>query len=1274
MYEVLNFTCGACNVVDNLYSKETRFLYELIQNAEDNSYSKAIADGEDPFLAFKLYPDKIIIDSNGDGFSKSNIRAICSIARKVRIQSGPFSFAFSHTREDDDDGLGMITPHYEDAERLPRGVRTRITLTLLDTTRFEERATEFQEVQVTFLMFLSRLRQLSVELCQPGNAPMITEYSKRETRESGIYTTFLTKTSNSGEEMSTSVQKYYTVERDLQNLPFDEARKDKQGKSIDSATVILAFPVDEQDEPVITPQYTYVFLPLRCVGFQFLIQADFITQANREDVVHSTRNKAVLKGVAGAFADAMVVFCKLPSLKYRWMRYLPDSVTDEFWSTLWAMVREKLEQVPLLESWSGSGLYKPSNLEKLSEDAIAKDGSPLLPDLVGAEVYLSPKYTDGDFQVLKRLGTKKLHWSIFLDRLDADLHNPDGSKWRLMKDVDWRTRICTVLSRCLTAKSLANEKKRLNTFALIPLLDGRWRSGADRTTIYFPKTKGISIPADLGLDLACPIAVEDVAWEALLSDLGVTGCPQEHVVDLIHKRYNVTNLERFRMPYAVAHIRYLYWFFGKSQEDELRDSLVLFENGGRKPLVDTFLPFSQLKKIAAKLGVADVFPFIATSELVRDDDALEWAFTRYENGGTVESLNFYRSILESFRSVKPVPDTAFTREKISMVYYNVQLRCTDDLNVVRNTFGNPAIWAHTSNRNDSTWLSTNDCVWDGPQWLRSKQCLKSEAYLDLEHLFKVSLNLPDASQKDVVDDLNLLKGHCLKKVASKGRDTSTIQKNAQTVGPSYHATSEMENGYTNIYHSITFMEAYKGLSFEELRLQDYDRVKKPSSSITFVHKPEPFAGLADDNIIEEALNRYDHLWHQYSHQLTGENAEGRRALSFTFEASALVYIPGENIWCPPSQCVWPLTHPSPISSAIFKSTTDSATQRAAGNTSSQPGQNAVANRGENESLKRRFILFGSDTTDEGSNGNDRMAESFKSGLQKTTESSKCGVFGSSTAGLQKATESSKSSIFNSSSATPSGNAHTTTPSKSSIFAAAQPPSTTGVSFGSTSQLVGSPSLSATNRDSKASPAFTDFAKVKGSEVWKDGLSTTNSTGFGPFGGSFPSAQPTGSLFSTGSTGLGPFGNATPSIHPSSGLFGTRDSSSSGDEKMKSDKSNSQLGAAECSSPPTRVGQPGTSPLWGNAQVSKTTSTSKSAAAKGFSFQPTATSTEKRLTQNISPFAALRASPLTPASGSGINATISSSQDPFGPRKPTPTASNVFGTRLSSMDITCGLGS
>jgi hypothetical protein len=70
-----------CSLAEQLYQKSTRFIYELIQNAEDNKYT---ITSEPPWLSFTLHQDRIIIDSNEDGFTENNIRAICSIGESTK--------------------------------------------------------------------------------------------------------------------------------------------------------------------------------------------------------------------------------------------------------------------------------------------------------------------------------------------------------------------------------------------------------------------------------------------------------------------------------------------------------------------------------------------------------------------------------------------------------------------------------------------------------------------------------------------------------------------------------------------------------------------------------------------------------------------------------------------------------------------------------------------------------------------------------------------------------------------------------------------------------------------------------------------------------------------------------------------------------------------------------------------------------------------------------------------------------------------------------------
>ena len=182
-------------------------------------------------------------------------------------------------------------------------------------------------------------------------------------------------------------------------------------------------------------------------------------------------------------------------------------------------------------------------------------------------------------------------------------------------------------------------------------------------------------------------------------------------------------------------------------------------------------------------------------------------------------------------------------------------------------FKHPAIWIEPLNRVGSPWVSTEDCVWDGPQWLRSKQCLKLEIYRELEHLFKVSLKVPNSSRVDIVTDLLMLKRQTGDSNASKSKSTTYTQTNTGIAC----APSQMTS-------------AENALSTRNWEFK-------------------AFAGLGAEEIIGEAEKRYSYLWQMQGSFLMLES-EPLIDLRSTFERCALVYIPKECAWCPPSQCVW----------------------------------------------------------------------------------------------------------------------------------------------------------------------------------------------------------------------------------------------------------------------------------------------------------------------------------------------------------------------------------
>jgi hypothetical protein len=264
-------------------------MFELIQNAEDNQYTKAAKvafAGEEPFLNFTFHPEKIVIDSNEDGFEEKHVVAICKVtqstkttnqqqhryigekgigfksvfkvASKVHIQSEPFSFSFKHTRGEP--GLGMVTPFFEEPQTLPLNIRTRITLFLGPTTDSAKLIKEVTDPEIlpdSVLMFLTKLKTFTVAIFNSMGLESETKYSYQY--NAADRRSVVTKTTLRD---APKVTQYYVTRRMVGNLPKDVHR---QGQN--QAEVVLAFPFDSRSIPIIEQQHVFAYLPVRQVGF-----------------------------------------------------------------------------------------------------------------------------------------------------------------------------------------------------------------------------------------------------------------------------------------------------------------------------------------------------------------------------------------------------------------------------------------------------------------------------------------------------------------------------------------------------------------------------------------------------------------------------------------------------------------------------------------------------------------------------------------------------------------------------------------------------------------------------------------------------------------------------------------------------------------------------------------------------------------------------------------------------------------------------------------------
>ena len=165
----------------DLYSKETHFVLELIQNADDNHYRSGVT----PTLTITIAPEKIIVVNNESGFTQANVRAICDVGNstkshaigyigekgigfksvfrigdKPQIFSNGFQCEFK--RQDDRDQLGFVAPYW--IEEIPPEVnlqQTNIILPLGESAKDE--LWKLDQIEHTLILFLRQLKTVKID-------------------------------------------------------------------------------------------------------------------------------------------------------------------------------------------------------------------------------------------------------------------------------------------------------------------------------------------------------------------------------------------------------------------------------------------------------------------------------------------------------------------------------------------------------------------------------------------------------------------------------------------------------------------------------------------------------------------------------------------------------------------------------------------------------------------------------------------------------------------------------------------------------------------------------------------------------------------------------------------------------------------------------------------------------------------------------------------------------------------------------------------------------
>lgn len=247
-----------------------------------------------------MYPDRIVIDCNEDGFTPENLKAICAVGRssktgsqvyigekgigfksvfmaawKVHILSGDFSFYFQHRIQDS--GFGMIRPVWEEPVEQLQQPLTRITLSLHDQGDEDQLSSQrdtihqqFNDLQENLLLFMRNLEEIQVTFFDAdGEMKTSTTFSTQQTDGNRVT---LTRRVTSGGVITTTSKIYHLTRHEAGNLAKNEnlsySVDDERNRAYSKADVVLGFPLTEDSVPIDMPQDVFAFLPMSHMGFK----------------------------------------------------------------------------------------------------------------------------------------------------------------------------------------------------------------------------------------------------------------------------------------------------------------------------------------------------------------------------------------------------------------------------------------------------------------------------------------------------------------------------------------------------------------------------------------------------------------------------------------------------------------------------------------------------------------------------------------------------------------------------------------------------------------------------------------------------------------------------------------------------------------------------------------------------------------------------------------------------------------------------------------------
>ncbi|MDA3897053.1 MAG: hypothetical protein PF482_13010 [Desulfobacteraceae bacterium] len=548
----------------DVYTKNAHFIFELIQNAEDNKYTV-----KEPSLSFKLVTNDptitfhsdgaLFIINNEIGFKEKNVWAICGVGRedgstkgnktkgyigekgigfksvflvttRPHILSNGYRFYLPKT--DEETGLGYIVPRWiEEAPSWIDQAKTNIILPL-DSPKYGYKIIEKMLIDIApeTILFLSTLKEIEI----------ITETDEiiilKNNSEFPKVKISASKNSRDRDGTFLSHTKTFTKPPDVNS----EKRID-----INERDVSIACPLDEDYKGA---GKIFAYLPIRAdTNLPFLINADFLLTTNREDVIEDEPwNNWLRDCISDVFADAFEEWLDIDEYRTRIYRFIPIEAHYSFLKPAVVCIHNILKEKEIILTEPDGEKRKPEFARTASKNFRSLLSEQLYPSALLGETRLVLEEIQGEKERLKKIGVK----SIGLEEVKECFQD---RQWVENHHDDW------VLASYQYLSSQKFEKLKLNDCPIVPIRNGIEKKLSCETEqpIYFEYTEEAKkILAEAPACIDVPLAFVDLNFYNKLKDHK----DNDKIIDWMGKTLKI---KKFSIQdYAIEVVK---WFTGHYQ-------------------------------------------------------------------------------------------------------------------------------------------------------------------------------------------------------------------------------------------------------------------------------------------------------------------------------------------------------------------------------------------------------------------------------------------------------------------------------------------------------------------------------------------------------------------------------------------------------------------------------------------------------------------------------------------------------------------------------------